>query len=189
MKEIDLTTYEPLVQKIARRYHKTSNHKHELDDILQAGRMGLVLARNKFDKERGNKFITYATTYVEFTIIRWLRDHGTTIKIPNYIDITDVDMELPTTVDSSELVETEANTRSPFANTDLELTVKSLLNLLDGRTHIVVSMYYLEHKTLDTIAEELEISSQRVHQILNSGLKKLREHMAQNDMEAGDLLN
>ena len=189
MIDIDLTEFEPLVQKIARKYYKTSQQKHELDDILQAGRMGLVQARNKYDEERGVKFITYATSYVEFTIIRWLRDHGTTIKIPNYIDITDEENDLPTTVDSTELVDNEANIQNPFANTDLVMVVESLLQTLDLRTAQAVKMYFLDHKTLDVISEEMGISSQRVHQILNAGLKKLHAHMIAHDMSPADLLH
>lgn len=188
--EINLNEYEPLVHKLARKhYHK--GQKCELEDLLQVGRIGLVQASNKFDVTRGIKFITYASWYIEYTIVRWLKDHGALIRIPSYININELGADLPTAMNASDLspeADMDKLTSTPIDEIESQIVLESLLAILDERAKGIFQLYYLEHKTLDEIATEYSVSSQRVHQIIHGGLQKLREAAKKNGFEAVDFL-
>lgn len=53
-----------------------------LPDLVSEGTLGLVRAARTFDPERDVKFVSYAGWAVRRHIIRALREHGRTIRIP-----------------------------------------------------------------------------------------------------------
>ena len=63
----------PLVYSIAMRFR---GRGVELDELVEAGNIGLVKAINTFDLERGCAFSTYATPLIFGEIRRFLRDDG-----------------------------------------------------------------------------------------------------------------
>lgn len=69
-----------LVRKLASTH---LSQKVPIDDLIQAGNIGLVRAVEKFDPDRGNKFSTYARDWIKQTINRYV-DEQHTIKIPEY---------------------------------------------------------------------------------------------------------
>lgn len=68
-----------LVIKIAKRY---SNASLSLMDLIQEGNLGLMVAAQKFDLERGCKFSTYAFSWIRQAILRAIENKGRTIRIP-----------------------------------------------------------------------------------------------------------
>jgi RNA polymerase sigma-B factor len=71
--------YMPLVRKIASRY---SGRGEPLEDLVQVGSIGLVLAINRFDVERGVKFTTYAVPTIVGEIQRHFRDRAWAVHVP-----------------------------------------------------------------------------------------------------------
>ena len=63
----------PLVCSIAARFR---GRGVELDELVEAGNIGLVKAINTFDLDRGCAFSTYATPLIFGEIRRFLRDDG-----------------------------------------------------------------------------------------------------------------
>ncbi len=78
-----LVTNSRYVQQIARRF---GEHRHLLqEDIEQEGFIGLLHAANLFDPERGFRFKTYATWWIEQRIRRAIADLDRTIRLPVHV--------------------------------------------------------------------------------------------------------
>jgi RNA polymerase sigma-B factor len=71
--------YLPLVRKIASRY---SGRGEPLEDLIQVGSIGLVLAIERFDVDRGVKFTTYAVPTIVGEIQRHFRDRAWAVHVP-----------------------------------------------------------------------------------------------------------
>lgn len=76
-----------LVVSIARKY---GNWGLEFLDLIQEGNIGLMLAVDKFEAERGFKFSTYATWWIRQAISRALANTSRNIRLPQhmYSDVT-----------------------------------------------------------------------------------------------------
>jgi RNA polymerase sigma-B factor len=71
--------YLPLVRAVAREH---SREGIDLDDLEQAGSIGLIKAVDRFDPGRGVDLAAYVRPTVEGEIKRHLRDHGATVRPP-----------------------------------------------------------------------------------------------------------
>jgi RNA polymerase sigma-B factor len=68
-----------LVYFLARKFQ---NRGEPLEDIVQVGFMGLLMAIDRFEPERGLEFSTFATPTILGEIRRYFRDKSWTIRIP-----------------------------------------------------------------------------------------------------------
>jgi len=69
----------PIADHIARRFR---NRGEPLDDLVQAARVGLVNAVNRFDVENGAEFLSFAVPTMMGEVRRHFRDHGWAVKVP-----------------------------------------------------------------------------------------------------------
>jgi RNA polymerase sigma-B factor len=69
----------PLADHIARRFR---NRGEPLDDLVQAARVGLVNAVNRFDVDNGTDFLGFAVPTIMGEVRRHFRDFGWAVKVP-----------------------------------------------------------------------------------------------------------
>jgi RNA polymerase sigma-B factor len=69
----------PLADHIARRY---VGRGEAFDDLVQAARLGLVNAVNRFDVDNGADFLSFAVPTMMGEVRRHFRDYGWAVKVP-----------------------------------------------------------------------------------------------------------
>lgn len=69
----------PIANHIARRFR---NRGEPNDDLVQAARVGLVNAVNRFDPENGADFLAFAVPTMMGEVRRHFRDYGWAVKVP-----------------------------------------------------------------------------------------------------------
>lgn len=73
-----------LIRAIAHKYARMTSHL-TVEDLSHEGVLGMMLAIDKFNHERGYEFSTYATYWVRRNIMRALSYQGRTIRVPERI--------------------------------------------------------------------------------------------------------
>ncbi len=71
-----------LVVPIAKRYVNPFN---TMDDLIQFGNEGLMVAARRFDVNKNCKFSTYAYWWIRQSVTRGLFDYGRTIRLPIHV--------------------------------------------------------------------------------------------------------
>ncbi len=71
-----------LVVSMARGY---ANRGLQLPDLIQEGNIGLMIAIDKFEYQRGFRFSTYATWWIRQSILKAIANQGKTIRIPPHM--------------------------------------------------------------------------------------------------------
>jgi RNA polymerase sigma-B factor len=85
IREILVTRHDPLVRWTVGRCALPAVDREEL---LQVGYLGLVLAIDRFDVERGTPFSSFAIPTVQGEIRRWFRDKRRWIRLPRKLQET-----------------------------------------------------------------------------------------------------
>ena len=73
-----------LSSKLARRWHRPGSSMN-IEDLEQAGNIGLFKAVDRFDPSRGCKFSTYATWWIRQAISRFDLENGRDIRVPVHL--------------------------------------------------------------------------------------------------------
>lgn len=71
-----------LVASVAKRYNVRGL---TIDDLIQEGNIGLMIAVDKYDASKGYKFSTYAAYWIKQAITRAIDDKSRNIRIPVYL--------------------------------------------------------------------------------------------------------
>lgn len=148
----------------------------ELDDLISEGNIGLMKAAAKFDASRGTRFVNYAVVQVRQEIERALdRQNG---RQPMSVDAPMKGRS------NMSLLSVLVNADSPMADRRvyseaIENAIEFALLSLSERERRVVDAFYgigHEHETLAEIAEDMELKRERVRQIRDRALRRIRKN-------------
>jgi len=150
--------YLPLVKSIAAKYSFTSL---PFEDLVQEGTIGLWEAWQRFDPEREAKFSTYATYWIKKRILDAVnREHKTSLDAFEYKDSF-----AEPSHHKHEEIETSSTFIFPKKFPELEKEILTLLYGLTGN-----GCYDLAE-----IGEKLDLPRERVRQLKEKGLRRLRK--------------
>lgn len=89
-KAFDVTKYEGMIRKIARRFEwATRSGGLDEEDLLQAGRIGCMKAAEKYDTSRGTSFVTYSWAWVRAYIGQEANERCRTVRVNHHKAIAD----------------------------------------------------------------------------------------------------
>lgn len=161
-----------------------------IKDLEQEGRIGLFEALKRFDPTLGYKFLSYAKWWIKKYQIEYLNQHGRTIRLPNNkIKSMNDDKFHPTTntisleTPSDEFGHTVNDT---LASSDIEvpfdgqsvLKAFNEVNLKDREKDIILMYFgmspYEDRFTYKIIGEKYDISKERVRQLIDIIMDKIR---------------
>ncbi|OGS17009.1 MAG: hypothetical protein A2219_01620 [Elusimicrobia bacterium RIFOXYA2_FULL_50_26] len=144
-----ISQYAPLVKAIASKYR---NYGIPMDDLIQEGYIGILDAWQRYDSGKGAKFSTYASFWVKKKMIEALnREKGETM---NAVSLTE-ELQVPS-YDSA----APQSMPLPEGMPDIEALVFRLL--------------FKECKTLKEISRELNMPGERIRQIKQKALRRIK---------------
>ena len=131
-----------------------------MPDLINEGNVGLIKAAEKFDEKRGFKFISYAVWWIRERILHAIAEEQRHLA-------RRLLGELPS---SNSLIVPERTSVSAETN--------QALSLLSEREKIIIERSFglnnQPEMTLEEIGKSLELSRERVHQIREKAIRKLR---------------
>ena len=150
----------PLVRSIANKY-KTD--VLSLEDLIQEGFLGILEAERKYDASKGVQFNTYASYWVKKYVLAAIRNE---IDRSNRIDFLEEDVV-------QEIAELKTKEAKLLENGCEDSQVKGL----DDAEQKVYYYSIVEQKSLSEIAELMNISRERVRQIKQKLIRKIKAGM------------
>lgn len=155
----------------------------DLDDLISFGSIGLVSAIEKFDLNNDVKFITFAIYLVRAEIKKALNDLSRLVRIPSHK--TKVDNKyvkshnLSLSDDENKKVCDNIQYDTQIKDESLNIDIDRALNYLPTKQRDIIKMYYgigyIKPKSMEEIALELDITNERVRQLIRRGEKVLSE--------------
>lgn len=148
------------------------------DDLVSEGSIGLMKAAEKFEPSRGKPFVTFAAGYIRRSIEAAIE------KVTVDVETRSTDESIPIgSRNNYTLLNVLEDHDAPKADLIAEQTTLSddLLRgfgVLNGREQQVVKRYFGvdgERQTMAEIASILGLKRERVRQIRNQALRKLRK--------------
>lgn len=167
------------VVKIARNY---KNSGVSMSDLVSEGNLGLVLAARKFDGSKNVKFITYAVWWIRNSIQECIqRCQSRESNTLEYVFENETD----------DLYSSESENINDKFEADMSVIqdkrncIEEMLGCLHEREVKILTLYYglYDNKefTLDEIGNEMNITTERVRQIKDKALVKLKVNALNSD--------
>lgn len=157
----------PLVDRCARRF-RGWGEAH--DDLVQAGRLGLLHAARRYDAARGVPFAAYAVPTVLGEMRHHLRDRSRLLRGPRGTD-------QPVVQELEEGAVSDPAPEAAYEQVELRLVLLPQLDLLPGPEREVIGLRFLDGLTQDGVAERLGVSQAHVSRLQARALARLRRRL------------
>lgn len=155
-------------------------------DIVEEGNIGLIRAIDRFDPKKDTKVISYAVWWIRKTIIEAIEKKGV-LDTDNIEDYTPREKNKEVIDDSeilcSKVIVPEINHFSEDSHNtpvDAKHILEELFEGVPERERYIVSDYFgldgESPKTLEEIGEEFNLTKERVRQLNEKALKKMRSN-------------
>ena len=162
-----------------------------MEDLVSEGNIGLMKAAAKFDASKGVRFVNYAVVHIRQAIEKAIDQQGGLYQIPKDVkqDLAR-QQSIPLSVDAPmghrsnmSLLSVLVNKDAPLADERvhseaIEDAIEYALGTLNERERRVVNAFFgidQEHETMAEIAEDMELKRERVRQIRDISVRKLRK--------------
>ena len=163
-----------------------------MEDLVSEGNIGLMKAASKFDANKGVRFVNYAVVYVRQAIEKFIEQQAGLYQVPKDVkdEVVARQQSMPLSVDAPLGHRTNMSLLSVLVNQDapladervhseaIEAAVEYALGRLDERETKVVNAFFgigQERETMAEIAEDMEVKRERVRQIRDKAVRKLRK--------------
>lgn len=143
-------------------------------DLIAEGNMGLIKAAQKFDSTKNTKFISYAVWWIKAYIQSYISHNRT--EVDDVVDQINGGMLMSLEVE-------EENINERFEG-EMELlnmrnaAIEDLMSCLHGREKEILTLYFGiedgKEKTLEEIGEKMSLTKERVRQLKDKAMVKLR---------------
>ena len=176
------------VVSVARQY---KGQGVDMEDLVSEGNLGLMKASAKFDASKGVRFVNFAVVYIRQAIEKAIDQQGGLYQIPKDVKQEVVRQQAqPLSVDAPlghrsnmSLLSVLVNKDAPLADERvhseaIEDAIEFALGTLDKRDRQVINSFFginQEHETMAEIAEDLGLKRERVRQIRDKAVRKLRK--------------
>lgn len=155
----------------------------DLEDLISFGSIGLFKSIDKFDLNNDVKFITFAIYNIKAEITKALNDLSRLVRIPSHK--TKVDNKyvkshnLSLSDEENKKVCDNIQSDSQIKDESLNIDLNRALNYLPTKQRDAIKMYYgidyTKPKSMEEVGLELNITNERVRQLIRSGEKTLSE--------------
>jgi len=138
-----------LVKNIASKY---SNSRIPFEDLIQEGLIGLIEAKKKYNPQKNIKFSTYAYFWIHKKIRKFIKNE-------KKMELTEFDDNVIKNICEKE----------PYKNTEIKFP-----NNLDKIEKDILKHFFEKKMPLDKIAILFDLRRERVRQIKQKALRKIR---------------
>ena len=169
------------VVAIARQYQGKGL---SMEDLVSEGNIGLMKAAGKYDAGRGLRFVNYAVVFVRQQIERALKAESAEHRVETRSNgqTRSVDAPLGTKTNMS-LLSVLVDGNAPLADervysSAVEKAVEHALHSLDERESRVVNAYFgigQDNQTMAEIGEDMGLKRERVRQIRDRAVRRLKK--------------
>ncbi len=170
------------VVSYAKQYRKSGV---PFSDLISEGNLGLIKAAQRFDETKGVKFISYAVWWIRTSIQECINRYNGNVEEINcdysytFDNCKSTEYELSSQAVNNEFEEELSDLQSR------EVTVAELMKTLKQREVKILSLYFGlydgKEMTLDEIGQEMNLTKERVRQIKDKALVKLKVNALSSD--------